>query len=32
MFKATYLNRSDIKEIIGCAANDHGGQVAIVPV
>jgi hypothetical protein len=32
MFKATYLNRSDIKEIIGCAANDYGGQVAIVPV
>ena len=32
MFKAAYLNRSDIKEVIGCAANDYGGQVAIVPV
>ena len=32
MFTATSLERSKILEIIGAAANDYGGQVAIVPV
>ena len=32
MFKATNVNKSDIKSIVGCASNNYGGQVAIVPV
>ena len=32
MYKTTSLERADINSIIGCAANDYGGQIAIVPV
>jgi hypothetical protein len=32
MYKTTTLKRGDILSIIGCAANDYAGQVAIVPV
>ena len=32
MYKSTTLERANIQSIIGCAANDYGGQVAIVPV
>jgi len=32
MYKSTSLERGDIQSIIGCAANDYAGQVAIVPV
>ena len=32
MYKSTSLERADIQSIVGCAANDYGGQVAIVPV
>ena len=32
MYKTTSLERADINSIIGCAANDYAGQVAIVPV
>ncbi len=32
MYKSTTLERANIQSIIGCAANDYSGQVAIVPV
>jgi len=32
MYKSTSLERADIQSIVGCAANDYGGQIAIVPV
>jgi len=32
MYKTVSLERADIKSIVGCAANDYAGQVAIVPV
>ena len=32
MYKTTSLERADINSIIGCAANDYAGQIAIVPV
>ena len=32
MYKSTSLERANISSIVGCAANDYSGQVAIVPV
>ena len=32
MYKTVNLERADIQSIVGCAANDYAGQVAIVPV
>ena len=32
MYKTVNLERADIQSIVGCAANDYSGQVAIVPV
>ena len=32
MYKSTTLERANIQSIVGCAANDYSGQVAIVPV
>ena len=32
MYKTVSLERADIQSIVGCAANDYAGQVAIVPV
>ena len=32
MYKTVNLERANIKSIVGCAANDYSGQVAIVPV
>ena len=32
MYKTVSLERADIQSIVGCAANNYSGQVAIVPV
>ena len=32
MYKTTSIERADIQSRVGCAANDYGGQVAIVSV
>ena len=32
MYKTVNLERADIQTVVGCAANDYAGQVAIVPV
>ena len=32
MYKTLSLERADIQSVVGCAANDYQGQVAVVPV